>query len=105
MNIEAKQVNYVKGDKIMVLEEKRPEKAGSFYVPDNYRDNKNRKACWKAKVLKFGDKIDFSYWKPYTVSVGETVLIDPVAIYCPSFKEGDDRIIFIRQEDIFGVVR
>ncbi len=102
MNIEEKEIKFVKGNKILVRVEKREEKAGSLYVPENTR-TKERRGLWEAIVVKLGDKVDFEQWKPYTVCVGDKVLIDPQCQDCPTFQGADDsKLRFIRDEDIFG---
>lgn len=107
MELQAESIKELLGDAVLVRRSHGEETRRGFYVPVSCRDNRDerRRACWSAVVVKLGPRVDSERWKPYTIGVGDKVWLNPVAFDCPSFKDGQDKLYVVRDEDIEAVER
>lgn len=108
MELSPEQLKDIRVDSILVKTLLQPETRRGLYVPDSARRalDKKRGSTWEGKIIRFGAEIDKKQWEPHTVSEGDTVVIAPEAIDCPSFffRNGEEleRFVFVRDEDILA---
>lgn len=104
MKLAAKNIKELRGDAVLVKGIMPETKKGSLYLPENYitLDDANRRKVWKGEIVKFGTDVDFEQFGADRPEIKDVVFLAPESIDCPHFKDGEDVMFIVRDEDILA---